>query len=81
MNNETYSEVLVDRLIKIGEAFQAFVNAVHNIWRESVEFIEQIHEAYLILDEKSIWNTPKKLLMKSQVLNRKPLLARARSTC
>ena len=81
MKNQTYSEVLEDCLIKLGEAMKAFIDAVRENWGELVEFVEQITDTYLILGDKPSWNTPKKLMRKSQVFNKKPLMARARSNC
>jgi uncharacterized membrane protein len=55
-----------------------------NIWNRIKELSEAMIkgiEFYLHEDVKPYWNTHKKLVMKSQVLNRKPLMARARSTC
>jgi hypothetical protein len=52
-----------------------------NSFRELVDpYIEEINES-VYLDDKPEWLAPKKILMKSQVMNRKPLIARARSNC
>ncbi|WHY76238.1 hypothetical protein QNH20_19225 [Neobacillus sp. WH10] len=76
-----YKVVLIVVFEKVKEAFQMLVDAVIELWDEMVEFTKQITDDCLFLDDKPVWNTPKKFVMKSQVLNRRPLLSRARSCC
>lgn len=80
MNNQTYSEVLTDSLIKLGEAMQVFANAIKEQFDHIKEFIEE-HKDLLFFEDKPSWDVPKNLLRKSQVLNRKPVMIRARSYC
>jgi hypothetical protein len=68
----------------IKKAIVNFANAAKTLWEELKELAKTIHEIFndhLILDDKPKWNTPKKIVMKSQVINRKPLMTRARNCC
>lgn len=82
MNNATYSEVLTDCLIKLGEALQVFSDALKEWWEDIKEFVNQYKDDdYIYLDDKPNWIVPKNIVMKSQVNYRRPALFRARSTC
>jgi hypothetical protein len=80
MKNQTYSEALMDCIIKLGEALEVLGEAIKEQFGHIKEFIEQ-HEGLEYLNDKPVWNTPKKLVLKSQVFNKKPMMARARSCC
>jgi hypothetical protein len=56
-----------------------------DIWDDLKEFAKRISEdikSYsLFIEDKPSWDTPKKIIMKSQVHFNKPFLVRARSNC
>ncbi|SDM17657.1 hypothetical protein [Bacillus sp. OK048] len=74
----TITGIAIDEFKK---ALFVFVDSCRESWGALVKCVEEINEYYLILDDKPDWNTPKKIVLKSQVLIRKPYMARARSTC
>jgi hypothetical protein len=56
-----------------------------DIWDDLKEFAKRVSEdikSYsLFIEDKPSWDTPKKIILKSQVHFNKPLLIRARSNC
>jgi arsenate reductase-like glutaredoxin family protein len=61
-----------------------FVDVANNLWTKLKDLFETISENINYLSyqaDKPDWNTPKKIVMESQVLIRRPLLIRARSNC
>lgn len=82
MNFQTHTEILADCFIKLGEAIRTLSEALSGCWDELKEIISRIdsHD-HITLNDNPSWHTPMKLILKSQVVNRKPLLARARSSC
>lgn len=60
---------LITEISSVWDAFQGLLN-------QSLINIDN-----LLVNERPGWNTPKKQMLRNQVLNRKPLMARARSSC
>jgi hypothetical protein len=59
-------------------------DTVNNLWTKLKDLFETISKNINYLSyqtDKPDWNTPKKIVMKSQVITRKPLMVRARSCC
>lgn len=71
-------EILQKALKKFYEAVQTIVQWVRQIWEQ----IKEITEKYkLYCKPRPIYGYVKHRVMKSQVLNRKPMLIRARTSC
>jgi hypothetical protein len=68
---------------EIKRALNNFANVAKDLWEELKDLLEpflKTVDEYLYFDDKPDWFTPKKIVLKSQVIGRKPL-ARARSSC
>jgi hypothetical protein len=75
-----YADEIARCMQRLREAFHALAELVMGHWGAIKQTIEQFEEP-VYLDDRPVWNTPKRVVKKSQVLNRKPLLIRARTYC
>ncbi|MCM3567864.1 hypothetical protein [Neobacillus mesonae] len=81
VKKEMNKELLILNLTKLAEALRPLLDAMRKKWNELKELFKRINVAYLYLANKPSLSTTKKLAVQSQVIIRKPLMARARSCC
>ena len=78
----TYGEVLTEAFAKLVEAFQNLYETIIDKWDEIKQFFVEGQEK---LDDRDCirdtWEVPLKIMKANQVLNRKPVVCRARSYC
>lgn len=78
----TYGEGLSEVFAKMVEAFQNLHDAAIDKWDDIKQFIAEGQEK---LDERDYirdsWVVPLRIMRANQVLNRKPVVCRARSYC
>lgn len=75
---------LANKLSVAFEDIKAALIALANAFNENFESIKECFEQYdeqLLIDNKPDWHPPLKIVRPSQVTNRKPVMARARSNC
>ncbi|RDW17038.1 hypothetical protein CWR48_15670 [Oceanobacillus arenosus] len=78
MENNTYRDVLNESVKQLREAVHEFLKAAEEVWQEIKDFFES-HD--FVETPKVKYHVPVKVSMQDQVLNRKPLMAVARSRC
>lgn len=85
-------DTLESRRLKLEESMKELAKAFHGMWiviketcmehwDEIKELAELLTEKQILIEDKPIWHTPKRLGHTSQVMNRRPLVIRARSCC
>lgn len=81
MNMGINYEKLSQAFYELYKSMQPIVERLQECWNDIVRTFEELEVPEVNKVNKPLWNTPRKIFLKGQVFNRKPLLARARSNC
>lgn len=74
-------ELLQKAFGKLYEACKLIVDFAFQVWEQIKETVRKLIKHKLYCKPRPIYGYVKHRVMKSQVLNRKPMLIRARTTC